>query len=161
MKKLKAFTLMELLIAMIIGGIVVGISYTAYSIIYKQFLNYKSMNGKINEASLLNTLMQHDFSNASFINASGEKEITFTFQPENKIVYRFDQDYIIRQTGETRDTFFVPAENIERRFQNEKISDYTALIDAVSFEATISGEKEFFNFGKQYASDVLMEAEKK
>lgn len=159
MRNLKAFTLMEMLVAMIIGGIVVGICYFCYDVIYKQYHQYKTMNEKIVEASVLNGVLGKDFLQAKFITKEGNGISVVSKEPP--IHYMFDQEYLVRKADETRDTFFVASFQLQLKFQNDVQDMEEGLVDELSFTTTFFEEKEesVFHFKKIYGADVLMEKE--
>lgn len=159
MKRLKAFTLMELLVAMLISTIVVGISYQAYHIVYQQYMSYRKNNQLINNVFMLHTALQTDFMNAKFVNKK-EDAVVMKDKDGNKIIYFFDQNYILRNVNEMQDTFFVSANDMHLKFISEDQKATEGIIDEFYFTSLVAGEEEHFHFSKTYAADVLMEAEK-
>lgn len=152
MKKLRAFTLMELLIGMIIGSIVVGCCYFGYSIIWKQFGDYRNMKHEINAAMQLNEVLLNDFSRS--------QEITFS---DNKlkmeldssaITYEFNDSVIVRITPEAADTFHFATTELQSEFIGPGFSGGT--VKSFSFSTGVLGEREIFNFDKTYSAAFFM-----
>jgi len=167
MKRLKAFTLIELIVALIISGIVISIAATCYQIVYKQYKEYKNVNETLSQAALLNMLLNKDFQNFQYVNKTSDG-IEFsgfstqqTSNEEQKTVYEFGQQYIIRKYTTIQDTFGVVLANTSLKFQNKEIENNSTLVDELSFETDVIQENETFHYKKQYGADVLMKLENK
>lgn len=152
MKKLPAFTLMELLIGMIISSIVIGFGYATYALIYKQYLNYKSVKEQLVETVQLHAALSTDLRYSELISFRDDK---LTFYPKNapELTYRFYDDWITRTDRELTDTFHIAVTDIRKQFI---FPDNELFVKQFSFEATTLKEKEYFNFVKNYSSETLM-----
>ncbi len=155
MQKVKAFTLMELLVSMLISGIVISIIYLCYEIIYKQYLGYKDTNHTISQAVLLNSLLKTDFTQAAYITKS-EEGLLFSESGGHTTGYRFNELFVLREVNDVKDTFFIPVREIRIRFQKEEQEAPSGLIDELSFDSNILDQQEHFQYHKQYGADVLM-----
>lgn len=152
-KKLKAFTLLELSVVMVIAGLVFAISFSAYNIINRQYTEFKNTSEKILDISMITSILTKEFSEAGEIRKTGN-ELLLTKTDGNRIIYRFESDALIRKDNEVEDKF----ENIV----NEKISflgaeqtESNGLVDELYFEI---GKDAFpLHVKKYYAADVLME----
>lgn len=156
MKKIKAFTLLELLIGMIISTLVVGFSMMSYFIIYEQYLNYKSVKQTISDVMLMNTVIASDFTNAQTITAIDNNELNFNNENNTTIQYHFASEFITRQEDQIIDTFKIALNNKLPVFLLEKENEPTNLLSTFSFDAKVLGETEHFNFTKNYAADVII-----
>jgi prepilin-type N-terminal cleavage/methylation domain-containing protein len=106
-KKLKAFTLLELLVGMIISGIVIAAGFNAYRIISIQFKTYKETSAVYSSFSFFETQFRKDFRNAKEISAEDENSIQF-ISGEKKTDWRFSKRFSLRNEGTVTDTFFSP-----------------------------------------------------
>ena len=152
---------MELLVAMIISGIVMSIASLVWNIVFKQYESYKKANENISNTLLLNTLLQNDFQKAQLITKINETEILFTDKTDHQdqtIIYRFEQNYILRNLNNIPDTFSLTTNNMQIKFQNKKQEMQNGLMDELQFESVILNEREQFHFKKQYGADILMKA---
>ena len=161
MKKVKAFTLVELLVSMLISSIVISMAYVSYDIVYKQFSNYKNINKKINEVILIDMLLKNDFFQAKEIYCKTSDKLIFKDKQNHENTYLFTPGYIIRKSNEVNDTLFIGASKILFKFQNEELFSDNAsltnkLMDEFCFESFVLGEIEQFHYKKEYAADVLM-----
>jgi prepilin-type N-terminal cleavage/methylation domain-containing protein len=155
MKKLPAFTLIELLIGMIISSIVIGFGYAAYSLIYKQYLAYKHVKEKVVEITLLNHVLSTDMLNAEIISFN-ENTLSLVGTNQNSLQYLFQDTLIVRTENELTDTFNISALNVKTDFL---FPDQAIFVKQFSFDADALGEKEHFTFTKNYSSETLMNYE--
>jgi prepilin-type N-terminal cleavage/methylation domain-containing protein len=152
MKKIPAFTLMELLIGMIISSIVIGFGYATYSLIYKQYLGYKDVKEKIVELTQLDHVLRTDLITAEIISFNDNK--LFLSGKDFKIVqYHFQDSLIVRTANEVKDTFQVSPVHIKAGFL---LPDKMMFLTQFSFDAEALDEKEHFAFTKDYSSETLM-----
>jgi prepilin-type N-terminal cleavage/methylation domain-containing protein len=152
MKKLSAFTLMELLIGMIISSIVITFGYLAYQLITKQYLSYKTIKQVLVDASQFHTTFTNDLQNAEIANAS-ESKIFLFYKNTPALEYEFAEKYIIRKREDLTDTFKIVSTHIKQEclFPEEK-----SFLQHFSFEVNLLNELEVFNFEKIYSSETLM-----
>ena len=158
-RKLKAFTLMELLIGMIISSIIIGFSYSGYRIIYSQFLDHKKVKKSILETAAINSILNNDFSNAQLIWTNDENQLDVYYNDKRELHYEFQDEYILRRDNEIIDTFNIGAQNIQKKILFGNDYDYKNLTTEFSFESVILGEKETFHFAKTYSAETLINIE--
>ncbi|HJP63617.1 MAG TPA: prepilin-type N-terminal cleavage/methylation domain-containing protein [Mucilaginibacter sp.] len=156
-KRAKAFTIMEVTIAMFISAIVIGITYTIYSIISH---SYNSFNGKNETMAIivrLDELLQKDFDKADLIlkDTAG-----IAFQKANNIIkYKFDADHVIR-IGLIADTFEVKVDSANTFFETKSIdaispSNELNCLDGLDLLISTQNEKIMYHYHKQYSSENL------
>lgn len=155
MKKLRAFTLIELLIGMIISSIVIGFGYAAYSLIYKQYLGYKNVKERLVETAQLNQILSNDLLNAENISFD-ENTLSLLKKNPNILQYQFLDTLILRKENEVTDTFRISPVNIQTTFL---LRDNKTFLKQFSFDADALGEKEHFTFTKNYSAETLMNYE--
>lgn len=155
MRKIKAFTLMELMIGMIIGSIVVGFCYSGYRVILKQYYDYKKTKSEVNETMQLATTLATDFAASEAI--VYKDNMLIMSQDSAKKEYEFSERYIIRSINEIKDTFhFAPKELVPVFMDNTTDN----IIKDISFKAEIMGEVETFYYTKSYSAEFLMQHQK-
>jgi prepilin-type N-terminal cleavage/methylation domain-containing protein len=153
MKKLKAFTLMELLIGMIISSMVIASGYYAYSIIFDRFEKYRDVKKKLVTGEQLNSILNNDAFTADLISFRDD-ELVLTKGPEKSIRYHFYDERIIRTEQEVSDTFAIAAVDIQPQFL---FPENNSFVQQFSFKATLLDEKAFFCFTKSYPAELLMQ----
>ncbi len=157
MKKLKSFTLFEIVVVMAISTFVVSISLAVYELVNIQFINYKTMNEKIKELYQFTYAIQNDFEEAYIISSVG-KDINFEMKNNVVCIYTFTDDCIVRKIKNSTDTFKINVININKLYNG--ISGDYGIIDELNFESNALDNFQEFSFYKKYESDVLMEQEK-
>lgn len=157
MKKLRAFTLLELLIGMIISSIVIGFGYAGYTLIYERYLNYNQTKKGIIDVIQLNSVLNNDFINAESAQFGTDKLILY-YETAPRKEYDFKEKYILRKDGEQTDTFKLEAATIiaGSGTGGEQIE---LLVTELSFDAVIHQEKMHFHFVKNYSAETLINLE--
>jgi hypothetical protein len=156
-KRARAFTIIEVTIAMLISTIVIGITYTVYSIISRSYNSFNNKNESMFVVVRLDELLQKDFDKADLI----LKDTTgMTFQSAGDIItYKFDRDHIIR-IGLIADTFKVKMDSANTFFEARPINDISPLveqnrIDDLNLLLSTQSEKITYHYHKQYSSENL------
>lgn len=157
MKKLKAFTLTELLVAMVVSAIVIAVAYQIYSIASMQFGEYKKVNDKISNEVVLKGLLNMDFFTSTAVLQRSENSIEIHKQ-DTLIEYAWNEFFVLRTKNNMRDTFFLEVESSELRFKN-KAQKQGGLVDELELVSKDSGAERVFCFFKEYSADVLMRNE--
>ena len=157
-RRLPAFTLIELIIAMALSGIVIGIIYSSYMIIEKQYNLIKLRDQKISQIKNLNFMLENDFKECESI-IKNLNEISLKKEGNiNFIVYHFEENYIIRNKLNNLDTFWVKTKDLEANFLNQEINSKN-FIDELKIELIAFDENIVFNLNKNYASDAFLNIE--
>lgn len=145
--KVKSFTLSELLVAMIITVIVVGLAFTVLNLVKKQIIFIQDNYNKTNEFALFKQSIWLDFNrnNTVFFNLN-EKKIIFKSATDS-IYYTISDDFVLRN----KDTLNVNI-NIEKLlFQGNEVSQ--GNIDGISLVENKEGiDSHFFVFKKNDAT---------
>lgn len=157
-KKIPAFTIIELMVTMLISSIAIGIMYTGYDIVSKQYVTYKKNNEIIAETLYLNALMNNDFGNARDVkrNEDGFELVDYA----NRLtIYELSEEFIVREVSFSIDTFHIPVQHIAFSMLGNEVLNESTLIDEVSFDITVNKETHSFHYKKQYDAAFLMERE--
>lgn len=156
MKKLPAFTLMELLVTMVLSTIVVAAAFTGYEIMAGRYGSYQQVNAGIREAAWMNGLLLKDMQRAQQVTATG-RTILLTAAPEQPVTYEFRDEYVLRHSHELTDTFHVSIKNSTARF-NQLPVNAGDLIDELQLEAVIGEEPERFVYRKNYPAAMRIKS---
>lgn len=149
--KLKAFTLLELLIGMIISSLVIAFGYGSYELIYKQFLNYKNVKVQLIQAEQLRSTWTTDMQKAKMVSFN-ENKLNLS-QEDDILEYTFLDSMIIRKDKEVSDTFFVAVQNIKCDFL---FPEERMFVSKFAFTTTILQSNEPFCMEKNYSAEALM-----
>jgi cell division protein FtsL len=149
-KKIKAFTLSEMIIVLILTSIVVGLAFSVLSLVQKQMHSIKQNFNKNTELNKLEIALHVDFSRYSKINYDDlENEIKF-MSPIDSISYQFYDDKIIKDL----DTFNIQLQNKLLFFDGEAVMngemDAIKLVTSKDFQ-----NKALFIYKKNDASNYM------
>lgn len=151
-KRTSGFTVMELMVAMVISGIVVLAALQFYIVFNKMILQKnKTMEGRNAELQFYN-LIKTDMDSAVTVKYSRD-ELTFQLPQDNPVHYEFMDEYVVRYQNSLSDTFRLQATNIA--VENENITGY---VKAIKFEIQQNGGIIPIIIEKTYANDVLLNA---
>ena len=153
MKKLKAFTLLEMIVVMILMGLVTGIAFYAYQIISNQYHSYERSMDQNNQLLLFEKTLMQDISKSEYM-----EKTTEGFQcvfHDKSIIYAFTGDYVLRTITQPY-TFFVTTENDSASFFNKTILSAGDPIQKLSFTVLVKEDTLNHVFIKAYGADVLM-----
>ncbi len=157
-KRIPAFTLIELIVAMALSGIVIGIIYTSHTIIEQQYTRIKLSGQKISQLKNLNFLLENDFNESESILKNLNQVSLNKDGNSNHIVYLFEEEYVIRNKMNHVDTFFVKTKKIESKFLYPAINSNN-FIEELKIEIITFDESIFFTLNKTYASDIFLKSE--
>ena len=140
-ERLRAFTLLELLVGMVVSGIVLTTTFSAYRIVSSQLSGFERQTAYVKEISLFTSQLGSDFSNAGTITCISPQEIRLV-SATRQIDYRFAGSYVLRNDLNRTDTFRVVVEDMHALKNNEKVDDGDAEIDELHLLLLIDGKKE-------------------
>lgn len=147
--RFKSFTIAELLIAMIIGGLVVVISLTVLNIITKQYNKGKKDAEEISNLLKLEFLLQNDLDKSENI-FTKKDTIFFTMNENDLSKYFFSSEKIIRFTPTIVDTFYIGTLNFE-------MSNDTAIFKEINLLVDVNGSKVKLNYIKDFSAEYIFE----
>lgn len=157
--KVPAFTILEITVTMMLAAIVIGIAYTAFSIVSKGYGSYNVKSREMATVLRLNELLAKDFKRADMVlkDTAG-----LSFQAINGVVkYDFTNEYVLRRAA-IIDTFKLQIKDASFSFENmpvDSISDEEELnrVDALTFNLLFRDEKIPYHYYKQYSSVNLLQ----
>jgi len=158
-QKVKAFTILEVTITMLITGLLIGITYTSYSIVVQSYKAFSVKNDEIAVLVTLDHLLKRDFDKAEIIYKTQDG---LMFKQDNQIVnYEFMPDYILRSSARI-DTFKVQTQAIITTFVNMPINEVQETeeqnrVDGLGFTIIYKTEQIPYLYHKQYSSVTLMQ----
>ncbi|MBW4890133.1 hypothetical protein KXQ82_10420 [Mucilaginibacter sp. HMF5004] len=161
--RVKAFTIMEVTISMLIAAIVIGITYTSYNIIGKSYLSFKTRNDDIAVLNRVDELLKRDFEQANMIADSGNG-LLINKDNMTDVHYEFNRGTIIRKSG-VIDTFKVSMTDLKTAFEGNLNNNQTeanttsesARIDELSFTINFKDLNIPCHYQKMYSSLNLIQ----
>jgi prepilin-type N-terminal cleavage/methylation domain-containing protein len=158
-QKIKAFTLMEMTITMLITAVVIGIAYTSYSIIVKSYLSFHTKNTGLSSMAELDHVLKRDFDRADII---CKDSAGIALQKDSTTIkYEFYPDFILRKAARI-DTFKVQSQDVNTTFKNVPVNDLQSTaeknrVDEFGFTLTWQQEKLPYHYYKLYSAENLIE----
>jgi prepilin-type N-terminal cleavage/methylation domain-containing protein len=146
--KLRAFTIMELVVVMVISGIVTGIAFFGYSVSSIYFRRFHDSALSITRVSLLHSTLENDFREAVMIRQPQANTIVLTKKNET-VSYSFSEGGVVRENPGSKEVFPLRLSAVSILFEGLPAAGF---LDEVYFE-TDHGP---FHFSKLYSSEELM-----
>lgn len=158
MRKLKAYTIMEMTVVMFISAIVMSIAFKSYYLLSSSFVDFKRRYQRVGEVAMLDRLITLDFVRSREV-VKTDEGFDCVFE-ENRINYVLFPEFILRNQMGVEDTFFVNPESIQYKFLDEVVEEEGKIMNELIFENMVEGETQYFQYKKEYGSDKLMEQNK-
>ena len=153
--KIRAFTLIELLICMILSTIIIGMGYAAYSESYKRFLTYSGMKKNIVDAIRVNRVFNNDFTQAELVYYNSGN-ILLNSKNKPAIEYEFTSSAIIRKVYNQADTFHFAIIRPLAVYVDNDVAAAEGIINAFSFETEIYKQTLPFYYSKTYSAETII-----
>lgn len=153
--KIKAFTLLELLVVMVLTIIVTAIAFNAYLIMQQQYISFKSRQNKVLDFQFFNTVLAKDFQSEGLIKRDGQQVIFY--QPVHNIIYDFDENKILRSQQtitKNKDTISFDHKGFKTYFQSDIVNK--GLIDSMVLSIDFFRTSQQLIFKKKYSSEELI-----
>ncbi|NMH85974.1 hypothetical protein [Flavivirga algicola] len=101
---LKAFTILEALISLVLMGIIITLCYTVFNLIERQMTLFKNENMSVLQYNLFNTTIKNDIYNAEDFIYNDNRLLLKNYDGSN-IDYQVSKRFILRHHNIKTDTF--------------------------------------------------------
>jgi type II secretory pathway component PulJ len=146
-KKIKAFTLSEIIVVLILTSIVIGLAFSVLGLVQKQMLAIKANYNKNQELQKLETSLWIDFNRYPNIRYDSNEDRLVLKHDLDSVYYVFSKEFIVK----AQDTFTIPLET--KQFFFDGIRSQTSKVDALKLRTTKAYQnKELFIFKKNDAT---------
>lgn len=154
-KKIEAYTLMEIAIAMLLAAICMSICYTAYSMIGDYFRAFQKKNAVAEEVLTLRRTMERDIAKGRYLIRTAEG-INITGDSVN-ITYKFADTAILRKVENLRtDSFHVSPVETSFLFEGRESLEMDT-VDHISFRLKMEKQQMIpITVGKFYSAHDLL-----
>ncbi len=128
--RLSSFTMLELLTVLALSTIVIGTAYTAYELIYTDFLDYKNTSTEALQTMDFVTVLERDIVRSDSL-VIGDYGIQL-FQKQHIIQYEFNEANTIRYLSENTtivDTFSLEIRTFEVENKTLFLEYFTTCVD--------------------------------
>lgn len=152
MRKIKSFTVLELIIVLVLTGTVIAIAYSGASLFFKEFMIFQHRSDNAAGISLLNRLFIKDFDRSDFIYKDNQQ--LKCVNRDKSIYYGFNSEYIIRRDSLIVDTFKVEISGVQSRFEGNEVMD--GVIDNLAFSIFHNDDSIKFQYNKKYNAESFI-----
>ena len=131
-RKLVAVTVLELIVAMLISSIVITMAYASYAMFSRLFFTFRNNNELSSEILLADRMLRKETDQSSVI-IKTQNGIEL-YSAGGRVQYYNESDFLVRESGEMKDSFYIPSVNINYYFnQQEQFTDGQP-VDRISVE---------------------------
>lgn len=148
--KLKAFTIIELIIGMLLSGLTIGFAFAVLGIITRMHKHHGNQLSQKYALEKLNVQLSHDISQSEYIKEYLQG-ITMELD-SHTVVYQVVENAIIRQQGLKFDTIFFDKLSLSTK-RNDQVPN---LVDYVLIEGSFNKEVYKLGMGKAYDAFKLV-----
>jgi len=153
MKRLRSFTIIELTISLLIGGIVIGIAYYVFFLFISQYKTREIKSNLIQESLLLRKAIQADIDRYNFITDSSSFLIFRSVNFPSIVQYNLQGNFIIRSSSSSsNDTFYIK----KRGYKFYHLKDDSNLVNKMDISLNADKENVDITFDKLYSSEELL-----
>ncbi len=128
--KIKAFSFLEIMVAIIISGLVMSTAFSVYIFINKQYIKLNTIKADVRDYFEFSSTISRDFELASKVIKINDYELVMQHSNKN-INYQFDNTYVLRTISFQTDTFFFGATdlfiNTIKEFEEEQVVDFLKM----------------------------------
>ena len=129
-KKTKAFSFLEIMVAIIISGVVMSTAYSVYIFVNKQYIKLNTIKADVRDYFEFSSTVSRDFELAKKVVKTNDYSISME-QTDKTINYQFEGEYVLRTIHFQTDTFFFSARDILintiAEFKEEQVVDFVKI----------------------------------
>jgi len=157
MKKIKSFTLLELIVSMVIGTILVTLLWGGYLFVSRNYLRWTGRNQAVSDFVAFEQLLRNDFRN-SYAIVADEKDCFRLLQKSGEIEYRLVSGVVVRESKEQLDTINCEVLGYEVEYLNGE-KGIGAFVKGVDLFVRFNEERLELTFFKDYDAKFRYENE--
>jgi len=153
MSKVKAFTILEMLVNLTIMSIIMGMIYFAYSSFVQQVIGYQKSVQEQNELTSSYVQLKMDFYTAEKVVKNDKKFTVVFYDVSKKVIYNFTDKYLIRKQLNMLDTLAV--EELKVEVQKNEITNED-LVKTLRVKTRLFDEPMEFVIHKTDAPNIVL-----
>ncbi|MBQ4821389.1 hypothetical protein [Aquimarina sp. MMG016] len=150
--KVKAFTILEMLVNLTIMSIIMGMIYFAYSSFVQQVISYQNSIDEENELNRSYVQLKTDFFNAEKVIKSF-KSFKIVSYNGKEVSYKITDKYLVRKQIQMLDTLFIDDVKLSSELNVITKED---LITEIAVKTTLFDEPVEFTITKDYAPNLKL-----
>ena len=149
----KAFTLLELIIVLLLCSLIVGVAASTYLYVNKNFIEFKLNNEKLANVQKLQALLENDFFKS--LTMKKVKDILLIITKTDSIKYYFNNNLILRNQNEIYDTILFSKSNV-KYYINSFEEESDGIIDEIFLQICLNDIPLTFHCRKESDSMALV-----
>lgn len=153
---IKAFSVMEAVIGMVVTAVVIGIAYVLFSIVSERMENFRIQNLVIGDVNRFTYSVNKDIFESETL-VQKENELIFKLISDSIITYSINENYIIRKNNTFVDTFNFSIQDV--KFDTIRDANKQNVFQRVDVNVNSNAEKIRFKFFKRIYPNQLIEKE--
>jgi prepilin-type N-terminal cleavage/methylation domain-containing protein len=152
---IKAFTLVEILVSLVITAIVMGIVFVIFSVMTERMMDFKNQNEPVSEMNRLTYAMNKDIFENTQMDLSG-RQLVFESYSGSITKFRFYNNYFTRQKNDYVDTFRIAVSriSIDSLYTKNKKNAFLRL----KLEATVNSNAINLKFYKKIYPQLFLKS---
>jgi prepilin-type N-terminal cleavage/methylation domain-containing protein len=154
--KVRAFSLIEILVVLILSSIVVSIIYMGYYNITTYQANLLRKQQRLENISRLYFLLRKDIGRSEFVFATSDSALGCRLAGGDYISYSFESVIVTRTQNSITDTFFCKTRNQEFFWQTKRIVAFPSKADELNFVLELN-EPVSLSLFKDYDASSLID----
>jgi hypothetical protein len=154
MKRIRSFTLLELVITLLISSFVIGFTYYAFLFFRKQYNIQSTSQADYSEIYLLKKLITKDIQDARNILDTMDRSILIK-NKSGEIVYTAGLNNVVRQAFGKEDSFYIKSASFAVGYLNDSVK----LVDHIILKYKLGRMALESRFVKVYSAAELLETE--
>lgn len=152
--KIKAFTIMEIVINLAIIGIIVTITYSAYLFFSRSLYEYTNASSENFEQQFFYQKIMDDFYTCQYVTKMSENTFKIVFYNKTFVQYKHKQGYLFREQNGTVDSIKVTMLTTKLLEKNKVQSD--SIIENISLKASLFEQEIPMYVNKEYFADYKL-----
>nr|WP_321355533.1 prepilin-type N-terminal cleavage/methylation domain-containing protein [uncultured Draconibacterium sp.] len=154
MRRIRAYTLIELTVSLIVGSLLIIFIWTGYYFITKHYNEWNNKNQWVREIALLDQQLRSDIKKADVV-LNNRNEINIYTEDTIKLTYMINDNSIIRNTNGRRDSFALNITNINYKYL-ELNEEKSSTVSSINIILQLNEEEELkLVFSKEYDSKFI------
>lgn len=152
--KLKAFTIIEMIVALILMAIVVSIAFAALSLTNKQLYSFQKRFDTMSDYRLLQNALSQDMQHAESV--TREAHTLRCINDQQQVLYTFEDSVVVRQdAASSTDSFFFQVDSVFLGFEGTLQQKEGGLIDEIRLSLKRKEEAFTVHQRKNYDASTL------
>lgn len=105
--RLRAFSIIEVTVSMVVTAIIIGLVFIVFSILSEQMLNFKLQSQEVSDLNRFCYAINKDIFEGTKLNYNEDGQLTFYNAPNGEAIYQINENQLIRVKEAFKDTFYL------------------------------------------------------